>query len=87
MIDELGLSIEKQIKWTPKALLDATKSLHEKYGRTPSQLVYQNRIGKLELPLDDLQQALGVVDAASRYRWDGRHIERPWNWLATGKSE
>lgn len=67
VIDELGLSIEKQIKWTPKALLDATKSLHEKYGRTPSQLVYQNRIGKLELPLDDLQQASGVVDAASRY--------------------
>lgn len=67
VIDELGISIEKQIKWTSKAILDTTKALHKKYGRTPSQLVYQHRIGKLELPLNDLRQAAGVVDAAARY--------------------
>jgi hypothetical protein len=65
--DELGISMTRQTKWTPDAMLSTTKSLHEKYGLTPNQLVYRHRIGKIELPLDELQQAARVVDAAARY--------------------
>ena len=64
---ELGITIKRQTKWSPEVLLNTAKSLYEKYGLTPNQLVYQYRTGKMELPLDERQKAAGVVDAATRY--------------------
>ena len=64
---ELGISITRQTKWTPDAMMSAAKSLYDKYGHTPNQLVYQHRIGKIYLPLDDLQKAARVVAVAVRY--------------------
>jgi hypothetical protein len=64
---ELGISLTRQSKWTPETIMCTTKLLNEKYGLMPNQLVYQHRIRKIELPLDDLQQAARVVDAAARY--------------------
>jgi hypothetical protein len=67
VIKELGISIVRQTKWTPDALLNTVMSLHEKYGLTPNQLVYQQRTGRIDLPPAVLKQAAKVVDASSRY--------------------
>lgn len=64
---ELGIAITRQTKWTPDTMVNTAKLLHDKYGLTPNQIVYQHRIGKIDIPLDDLQLAAGVVDAAARY--------------------
>lgn len=67
VIKVLGISITRQTKWAPNVLLNTAKSLHEKYGLTPNQLVNQHRTGKIELPLDAIKQAARVVDASTRY--------------------
>jgi hypothetical protein len=64
---ELGITIKRQTKWSTEVLLNTAKSLYEKYGLTPNQLVYQHRTGKMELPLDERQKAARIVDAATRY--------------------
>lgn len=63
----LGIKIERQVKWTKDAILDAVKAIVDEYGLSPNQLLADHRKGKLELPAEQYKMVKRLIDVIPKF--------------------
>jgi hypothetical protein len=63
----LGISLQRQTKWTKEVLLVKFKQVIDGYGLSPNQLLYDHRKGKVELSAEKLKMVKGMIDALTRF--------------------
>jgi hypothetical protein len=56
----LGIKLDRQTKWSKSALLEAVKHVHDEYGASPNQILYDHRKGKIQLP-EDVAKKIGRI--------------------------
>jgi len=63
----LGISLQRQSKWSKEVLLEKVRQVIDEYGLSPNQLLYDHRKGKVELSAEKLKMMKGMIDALTRF--------------------
>ena len=64
--DNLGIDLVRKVKWDRKTTLAETRKITTKYGLSPSQVLYDHRMGRLKLSEVIRQHISQLIDAANR---------------------
>jgi hypothetical protein len=63
---QLGIIIDKTRRWSEEYIIEEYKEVIVKWGITPSQLLHDNKSGKIVLPEKDRHHIMQLLDASRR---------------------
>jgi hypothetical protein len=64
--ERLGIIIDKTSKWPKQAILEGFKAVIAKWEASPTQLLYDHKIGKVTLPENERHHMIQLLDAGRR---------------------
>jgi hypothetical protein len=64
--ESLGIDLVRKVKWNRETILAETEKITAQYGLSPSQVLNDHRIGRLQLPENTRQHIAQTIDAANR---------------------